>query len=377
MKKKLLFVVNVDWFFVSHRIDIARAALRNGYEVHLATSITVHKEFLSEQGFFVHNIPLHRSKINPFYAVNYFFKLINIFRKINPNIVHFVTIKPVLIGGLVLKFVKVSAAVFAISGMGYVFIGNRIRHKILQKISSYIYSFVLRHKNSIVICQNTDDLHLIRTMGNFPLSKFILIKGSGVDLKKFKPSNLPPNEPIIMFPSRILKDKGVMEFIEAAKKISLVESTKIPPKFVLVGMLDKGNKASLDISEISELEKSNIVEYWGNKDNMEEVLPLATIIVLPSYREGLPKVLIEASACSRPVITSDVPGCRDAIINKKTGLLVPAKDSHQLADAILMLLKNPELCKSFGEAGRIFAEENFSIEHVVSEHLGIYNSLVD
>tara|TARA_B100001758_G_C18336566_1_gene571931 strand:- start:72 stop:1205 length:1134 start_codon:yes stop_codon:yes gene_type:complete len=377
MKKKLLFVVNVDWFFVSHRIDIARAALREGYEVHIATSITVHKEFLSEQGFFVHNIPLHRSKINPFYAVNYFFKLINIFRKIKPNIVHFVTIKPVLIGGLALKFVKVSAAVFAISGMGYVFIGNRIRHKILQKISSYIYNFVLRHKNSIVICQNTDDLHLIRTMGNFPLSKFILIKGSGVDLQKFKPSNLPPNEPIIMFPSRILKDKGVMEFIEAAKKISLVESTKIPPKFVLVGMLDKGNKASLDLSEISELEKSNIVEYWGNKENMEEVLPLATIIVLPSYREGLPKVLIEASACSRPVITSDVPGCRDAIINKKTGLLVPAKDSHQLADAILMLLNNPELCKSFGEAGRIFAEENFSIEHVVSEHLGIYSNLVD
>ena len=377
MKKKLVFVINVDWFFVSHRIDIARAALRKGYEVHIATSITIHNEFLTGLGFILHDIPLHRSKINPFNAVGYFFKLIKLLRKINPNIVHFVTIKPVLIGGLALKFLKAPAAVFAISGMGYVFIGNKIRHKILQKISSYIYSFVLRNKNSIVICQNNDDLNLIRSMSDLPLSKFILIKGSGVDLNKFKPSDIPSKTPIIMFPSRILKDKGVMEFIEAAKTISLAESIKIQPRFVLVGMLDNANKASLDLSEIAELERSNIVEYWGKKDNMEEILPLATIIVLPSYREGLPKVLIEASACSRPIITSDVPGCRDAIINNKTGLLVPAKDSHKLSDAILNLLNDPELCKSFGEAGRIFAEENFSIEHVVSEHLEVYKNLVN
>jgi len=375
MKKKILFVVNVDWFFASHRMDLGKAALREGYEVHIATTVTENKIICNQEGFIVHDIYMKRSSINPFHIFRYFLDLIKTINLIRPNIVHLITIKPVLIGGLALKFCNVPAVVFAISGMGYVFIGKKTYHKFLRYVSSIIYRLALNHSNSIVICQNKDDQNLVKNLTNLPYSKFILIKGSGVDINKFSYSKLPSTIPIVMFPSRILVDKGVMEFIEAAKLTVNSTSFNLPARFVVVGMVDTENQASLKLSDLMELEKNKIIEYWGHKNNMEKILPQSSIIVLPSYREGLPKVLSEAAACGRPIITTNVPGCREVIENNISGLLVPAKDSKKLSEAIMKLLLDRDLSSSFGKAGRRYAEKNFAIEKIILQHLEIYKSL--
>jgi glycosyltransferase involved in cell wall biosynthesis len=377
MKKRLLFVVNVDWFFLSHRLGIAKAAMNQGYEVHIATAITGNPKILTDEGLILHHIPLNRSNIDPLSVIKYLFKLIKVFKLVQPDLVHLVTIKPVLIGGIALKFFKVPAVVFAISGMGYVYIGNKFIHQFLRLLSSIIYKLALNHPNAIVICQNADDLKLVKGITNLPRKAFTLIKGSGVDLKKFKPTKLPAQPPIIMFPARMLFDKGVNEFVEAAKRISSNQSIEIKARFVLVGMLDDGNKASLKPSDILELEQNNIVEYWGHKESMEEILPLSTVVVLPSYREGLPKVLSEAAACGRPIITTDVPGCRDVLQKNISGLLVPANNSKKLADAMIKLITTPNMCSSFGNAGRIFAEKNFSLEIIINQHIKIYQDLTE
>ena len=202
---------------------------------------------------------------------------------------------------------------------------------------------------------------------------FTLINGSGVALDKFKFFPCKTQIPNIMMASRLLIDKGVIEFLEAAKILS---KKNIKANFILVGEPDLDNPSSITQAQIVEWESEGIIDFWGHRDNMHEVLPLASIVVLPSYREGFPKILIEAAACGRAVITTDVPGCRDAIYNEVTGLLVPMKDSHALADAIEKLVSNMKYCQKMGQEGRSMAEVKFDEKKVIKQHLEIYNQLL-
>ena len=370
--RKLLFIVNVDWFFISHRLPIALEAIRKGYEVHIATTITDRLDFLLDKGLIVHPINLHRSQSGIFAITSEFLEIFSLVRKISPDIVHLVTIKPVLLGGLATRLLSTPSVVSAISGLGFVFMNNGFTTLLRRKVVSVIYRLALGHSNQRVIFQNIDDKKQLSKLTRLSLDNSTVIQGSGVNLSLYKVLPPPNGLPIVLLAARLLVDKGVREFVHAAE---LVNKTKMRARFVLVGEIDKFNPASIQEQELSTWKENGLVELWGYRNDMENVLSNATIVVLPSYREGFPKILVEAASCGRVIITTDVPGCRDAIEKDVTGLLVPVRNARTLAKAVSELLNDPSLCKKMGIAGRERAERLFDIKKIVEEHIDIYKQL--
>jgi len=371
--KKLLFVVNVDWFFVSHRLAIAEKAILSGYEVHIATGITHHHQLLTNAGLRVHPLKLHRSKSGFMSLVKECIEIYSIIRAVSPDIVHLVTIKPVLLGGIASRIAKVPAIVLAISGLGHIFLSTGWAANLRRKFVILLYRAALSNNNHVIIFQNCDDMAILNKVVKNISNHSILIQGSGVDLSVFKASPLPSGVPVVILPSRMLTEKGVYEFVEAAK---IVNNSKKMARFVLVGDIDQFNPSSVSQDELSAWENMGVVEGLGFCDDMHSVLSIATIITLPSYREGFPKAIIEAAACGRAVVTTDVPGCRDAIEDGVTGLLVPVRDAKALAKAIISLLDDRERCAEMGRAGRRRAEQLFDVNFVVEKHMEIYHELL-
>lgn len=369
MKPRLLFVVNTDWFFVSHRLPIAEAALRTGYEVHVACTVSGAHKRIEAIGAVVHPLTISRGGRRVIETWREFRAIATLYETVRPDIVHLVTIKPVLLGGVAARWKKVPAIVAAISGLGFIFLSTGWKAEIRRLLAGLMYRLALGHPRIKVIFQNPDDCRAIQSFIPLPEGAIEMIRGSGVDLEVFRPAARPLGTPIILMASRLLKDKGVREFAKAAE---LLKSRGVAVRCCLVGVIDPSNPSSLTPQEVAELKNSGHVELWGQLDHMEEVLPLATVVVLPSYREGLPKVLLEAAACARPVVTCDTPGCRDAIDAGRTGLLVPVRDSMRLAGAIEYLLANEDVCEQMGREARVLAERSFSIYAVVARHLAIY-----
>jgi glycosyltransferase involved in cell wall biosynthesis len=370
--KKILFIVNVDWFFVSHRLPIALEAIRQGYEVHIATMVTDKLDLLEKSGLIVHSLSLHRSR-SGISILSELWALLSIIKDIAPDIVHLVTIKPVLLGGIASRLASVPAVVSAISGLGFTFHGKGFIFSLRRKLISLFYYLSLGHMNQKIIFQNNDDKLKLSQIGKNINNRSVLIQGSGVDLSLYSVVENNFNSPVIMMAARLLSSKGVREFVQASK---IVRTNNKNVRFVLVGDTDPLNPESIKKSEISQWKEDGLVEIWGYRSDMSNVIPKANVIVLPSYYgEGLPKVLIEAAACGRVVITTDHPGCRDAI-TRKTGVLIPIKDSEALADAILDLLQNPQKAIKMGEAGRALAEQKYAIEKVCEKHITIYKDLL-
>lgn len=376
MTQRLLFVVNVDWFFVSHRLPIALEAMRQGYEVHIAASITDQRAVLESSGLVVHPLALDRSDTGLMPQLRLIHQMHKLFKSVQPDVVHLVTIKPVLLGGLAARLSGVHGVVAAISGLGYVFVARGIKAAMRRAAISYLYRLALGHRNLTAIFQNQDDCAMLTRLAHLPTNKTALIRGSGVDLAKYPYAALPSGVPVVMLAARLLADKGVREFVAAARKTRERLPAATPVRFVLVGSIDLGNPASLAQQEVARWVEEGIVECWGHRSDMPEVLSSAHIVVLPSYREGLPKVLIEAAATGRAVVTTDVPGCRDAIDPGVTGLLVPAQDAAALASAVEGLLLDPARCAAMGQAGRVLAESAFDQRQVVARHMDIYRQLV-
>jgi len=371
-KKRLLFIVNTDWFFLSHRLPIAKEAINQGYEVHIATTITNNLNLLKENGLIVHPLKLHRSRTSLMSIIAEFKEIFDIIRFVVPSIVHLVTIKPVLLGGIASRLLNIPAVVYAVSGLGYVFLKKGVISFFKRKIVIYLYRLAFRHKNKCVIFQNMDDQLLLTRLSFLSSNEVELINGSGVDLSVFTQQPFNTGVPIIILAARLLKDKGVQEFVDAAK---LVNHNNNRARFILVGEPDLHNPASLQQHELDHWESEGTIEIWGYREDMEKVISLSTIVVLPSYREGFPKILIEAAACGRPIVTTDVPGCRDAIEKDITGIIVPARDYVELARKISFLLDNPILCRKMGNAGRARAEKFYDINKVVKKHIKIYEDL--
>lgn len=364
--------MNVDWFFISHRLPIALKALQQGHEVHIFAQDTGKMEYLKSLGLIVHPINLERGSINPFEICKLLINLKNTFHIIQPDIVHLVTIKPVLIGGIAAILAKVPSIVYAISGLGFVFTNSMLKAKILRLGIIPLYRLALSAKNKTVIVQNLDDLRILRQYVNIPEKQTVLIPGSGVNLEQFQVSPLPLVNKTVLMACRLLADKGVYEFHKSA----LLLKAKYPDiRFVLVGGVDPHNPTSLTEKELNEWVENGDLEWWGHQKNMSEILCQATIVVLPSYREGMPKVLLEAQALGRPIVTTDVPGCREAIEDGKTGFLVKVKDEISLANGIEKLITNDELCLELSNNARALAEQRFDIKEVVKIHMNIYNNL--
>jgi glycosyltransferase involved in cell wall biosynthesis len=371
--KTIIYFVSEDWYFCSHRLPIARKALENGFKVVVITRVNKHRGIIESEGFELAPIEIKRGGVNLFSELKTISTLYSYYKKYNPGIVHHVAIKPVIYGALVARLIGSIKIVNAMAGLGFVFISNKKRVKLLRFFVHQLFRFLFNNKNSQLILQNKDDL------GYFLKNKLVnndnvtMVRGSGVDVKIFIPAEESTGVPIVMLASRMLWDKGVGEFVEAAK---ILKQDGVAARFVLVGDSDPENPASIPNAQLSEWHELGIVEWRGERSNMCEVLTQAHIVCLPSYREGLPKVLLEAASCGKPIIATDVPGCREIVHDGENGILVPLKDSIALASAIKELINDSEKRKRMGTNGRRLVENEFSEEIVVSQTLKVYQELL-
>lgn len=371
--KKIAFIINNTDFLLSHRLPVILGAQKKGFQVHVIAPDSSTNQILKKHNVISHDIFLSRGGNNPFVDLVTLFQLIKILKQINPDIVHLVTIKPTLYGGIASRIAKVPHVVAAVSGLGTVFLSKGLMSGFRRILVTRLYRCALRHNNIKVIFQNPDDRKLLIDADILSISDSSLIRGSGVDLEKypFLPEDNHGNT--VVMASRLLRDKGIYEYIEAAR---LLKQRKISVNMKIIGSPDPCNPTSVTEEELNKWKSENIVEFCGFRSDIAEQYAEANIVCLPSYREGLPKCLVEAAACGRAVVTTDVPGCRDAIEANVTGMLVNVRDAKSLANAIEYLLNNPEKRIGMGKAGRLLAENEFSIEYIVDQHLSIYKELM-
>ncbi|SNY51851.1 Glycosyltransferase involved in cell wall bisynthesis [Arsukibacterium tuosuense] len=373
-KKRLLYIVNVDWFFISHWLPLARAAKLDGYDVHIATTVTQKTDVMLAEGFTCHEIPINRSGTNPLTEIVVAIRIFRLIKSLKPDIVHLMTIKPVIYGGIAARLAKVPAVVVGITGLGFVFINESKKIKILRSIVVKLYKAVFRHKNIFITFENESDRAVFLQGNIVKPEQAQVVNGAGVDLTNFSHKPEPENPVVITFAARLLKDKGFFEFVAAAKMLKPQCGDSV--SFWVVGTPDFVNPASVTQHEIDKLAIEKNVIFHGFRSDMADVLSNSNIVVLPSYREGLPKVLMEAAACGRAVITTDVPGCRHVIIPGKTGLLVPPGHVDALAEAMLQLARNANLRHNFGTQGRVLAEKRFNIVKISTDYLSMYQKLL-
>jgi glycosyltransferase involved in cell wall biosynthesis len=370
-RRRVLIVVNDAAFFLSHRLALALGARDAGFDVHVATPRDAASPQIVAHGLSFHPIPLSRRGTSPVAELSTLAALVKLYRSVEPDLVHHVTAKAILWGGLAARIARVPAVVHAVSGLGYIFIAESRKARAMRAALRIAYRTATAHPNCAVIFQNEDDRNafadVIRT------SRIVFIQGSGVDLERFRVAPLPTDGiPIVVLPSRMLWDKGVGEFVDAARSLL---RRGVAARFVLAGGLDPANPAAIAPERLTEWTREGVVEWWGHREDMPEVLALATLVCLPSYREGMPKALLEACALGRPIVTTDVPGCRDVLGGGTFGVLVPARNSEALAGAIAQLLSEPaRLERMAGEAALRGSE--FSVDAVVDRTIALYRELL-
>ena len=371
-RPKLLFLVTEDWYFCSHRLALACAARDAGFDVAVATRVSAHGEPIRSAGLRLIPIGLRRSGRNPWRELGAIKEITAIYRRERPDIVHHVALKPVLYGSLAAKIAGVPSIVNALAGMGYVFTSQQLSAKLLRPLISLAFRFLL--KGTRVILQNPDDRNALLAAGILKEHQVALIRGSGVDTGVFRftpeTDTVPP---LVVLPARMLWDKGVGEFVTAAQ---ILKQEGVAGRFVLAGERDPDNPSAIPQEQLHDWHTSGTVEWLGKVENMPELLAQSHIVCLPSYREGLPKALLEAAACGRAIVASDVPGCREAVRHDENGLLVPARDAVALAQALRLLIGDAALRRRFGQRGREMAEQEFSGEKVAAETLALYRELL-
>jgi glycosyltransferase involved in cell wall biosynthesis len=357
-----------------HWQRLALAAKEQGFDVMVATRVAKHAKQIVASGLKLVPLGLSRRSQNPVREAASLAEIVRVYRSVRPHIVHHVAMKPALYGSLAARLARVPAVVNALTGLGYVFSSKDLKARLLRPIIEVGYRFLLDTRNSRVVVQNPDDLAMLTRRGLVHASRMVVVRGSGVDLARFVGTPEPSGIPLVVLPARMLRDKGVEEFVDAARQL---KARGVIARFALVGGPDPENPASLPESTLSDWAREGVIEYWGWRDDMAEVFSACHVVCLPSYREGLPTALVEAAACGRAVVTCDVPGCREVVRHEDNGLLVPARDSRALAAAVACLLSDTELRARMGRRGRIRAVEEFSIERITADTLELYRSLPD
>ena len=369
--RHLVYVITEDWFFASHFLDRAKAAVGKGYKVSVITRCRETAREFRQYGLAPINIEFSRRGLNPITELITIFRLRTILKRIKPDIVHNVALKPVVLGSLAAQFAGVQNIVNAPVGMGYVFTSEENRARILRPVVNALIRYSLGRQVRRVIIENNDDFNNLVAGGFAKKDSIALIKGAGVDTKKFDYKPEPDGQVRVIMVSRLLRDKGVQEFIDAAKLVKARESTV---QFVLVGDVDEGNPTSLTADQLTDLRKSRDVTWLGARTDIAELLAASHVACLPSYREGLPKSLIEAASAGRPIVTTDVPGCREVVTHMVNGLLVQPRDVTGLASAIEKLVNDPKLRQSMGKENRQKAESEYANEMIIAQTHGVYDS---
>jgi glycosyltransferase involved in cell wall biosynthesis len=369
--KRLAYFVTEDWYFCSHRLPLAIAARQAGYTVYVITRVAVHGDEIEAAGLNLIPLDLSRRGKNPITEANVVRRLTRIYKEIRPDIVHHVALKPVIYGSIAARIAGVPAVVNAMAGLGYLYSSSDSAARFFRPIFVRLIKLLLDNDRSTLILQNPDDVRVFCDSGVVDQSRVVLIQGSGVNLEQYQSEPEHEGVPIVLLASRMLWDKGVGEFVRAAE---ILKRSGCEARFVLAGDNDEENPASISVAQLEAWAEGGDVEWWGRCTDMAGLFAKSHIVCLPSYREGLPKVLLEAASCGRPIVTTDVPGCREVVTQGENGFLVPVKDEHALAEAIRTALDSAELRSRMGQAGRQIVQARFTIDKVIADTLAVYGA---
>ena len=373
-KPRLLLLITEDSYLWSHRLHLARAARDAGFDVNVVTRIGNYEKQLKQEGFTLVPIPFLRRGRQPIGELYGVLKLAQLYRRLRPDIVHHVAMKPILYGSWAARLAGVPAVVNAVAGLGYGFIAEGWQAGVLRAGLRKGLRSAFALSNSKVIFQNREDFERMVREKIVRSEQAVLIRGAGVDLTKYVPSAEECCDvPLVVLGGRMLWHKGIKEFIAAAR---ILKQNSVRTRFVLVGNTDPDNPDSLSEAELLSYQKEGIVEWWGHREDIPRILASAQVVVLPSYTEGLPKILLEACACARPVVACANAGCREIVRDGENGFLVPPKDAGALAGAIKVLLQDAKLRERMGRRGREIVINEFSVEQVVRQTLQVYHELL-
>lgn len=371
---KLLFLVHEDRFFWSHRLAIARAAQRNGYEVIVATRVHSYAEQIREEGFRLIPLRLVRESYSPLNELRAIRQMRQIYRTEDPDIVHHVALKPVLYGSISALGRKNIRAINALTGLGYLVASSTRKARFLRLVIWNFFRLFLNKPHQRVLVENPDDKQLLIEKLKVSPERIALIRGSGVDLSRFQPTAEPSGTPVVLLASRMLWIKGIREFVEAAK---MLRSKGLNVRFVLAGDSDPSSPSSVPRQQLLEWQSSGSIEWWGHQPDMPRIFEQANLVCLPSHGgEGVPTVLMEAAASGRAIVTTDVPGCRDIVRQGINGRVVPPANSAALAEAIEELLKDPAIRLQMARRGREIVVNEFSEEMIAEQTLALYSELL-
>ncbi len=368
---RLLYVVTEDWYFLSHRLPMARAARDAGFEVHVATRVVDGRAAIEAEGFALHPVPFARGRVAPFGTLATIRALRNVHRNVAPAIVHHVALQAAVLGSIA-AWGRPASGVNALTGLGYTFTSGNAKALLLRPVLSALLRLLLNRPRQIVLVQNPDDRAGMLSLG-VGGERIVTIPGSGVDVDAMQPVPEPPGPPTVAFVGRLLADKGIHTLIRAHR---LLRQRGSNVELLIAGTPDPANPASVSEQDAAAWNAEPGITWLGHIGDIASLWARAHIAVLPSRREGLPKSLLEAAACGRPLIAADVPGCREVVRPGETGLLVPYDDATGLADAIERLATSAELRARYGAAARRLTVEQFSAAAIGRQTVDLYRSLV-
>ena len=378
IKKKIIINLTEDWFFVTHFLSRAVDAKKAGYDVYISCNEKKERKYIEKKGITFLSLPLDRRGLNPIYEINTFLRYLYIFNKVKPDIVHNVGPKPIIYGSIVAKLLKIKSVINAPIGMGYVFTSSSLRAKLLKKILLFLFELTLNkhhggNKKNRVIFENSDDMNFFINSGIVKTNEAILIRGAGIEIDEELIKRKKVNQiPTVALVARMLEDKGIYEFVEAAK---ILKNKKIKSRFLLIGDIDNKNPTSIKQSILEEWNDKKIIEWLGWVKDVKDLLLETDVLCLPSYREGLPKSLLEGAAIGLPLVTTNTVGCREVVLDGVNGYLVPIKESQKLSLAIQKLIVNKELRVRMGKESLKIAKTKFSSEIINSQTISIYDEL--
>jgi glycosyltransferase involved in cell wall biosynthesis len=372
-RPKIIYAVTEDWYFCSHRLPMALAAQELGWEVVVATRVDRHGDEIRRHGFRLVDWRLDRRSAHPAREARAVLQLLALYRRERPDLVHHVAMKPVVYGALAARLAGVPAVLNALAGLGAAFIAPSRLARQRRRALLAVFRRLLDRRGSRLLVQNDDDRALFLGAGVVTPERVALIAGSGVDTDRFAPSPEPAGVPVAVLAGRMLWDKGVGEAVEAAR---LLRDRGIALRIALVGRPDPANPRSIPEATLRGWVEAGLVEWWGQRDDMAAVWREAAIGLLPSYREGMPKSLLEAAACGRPLVATDVPGCRALVTPGVDGLLVPPRDPTALAAALAELAASPARRATLGAAARQAAVERFSDRVIRRQIQALYRDML-
>ena len=364
--KKIIYFISEDWVFLNHRFDLAKKIISSGFKLSLITKVSNYKKEIEEEKINVINLKTERGSLNIRKSFKDIYKIFKIYKKLKPDIVHHFGIRQIVHGNIAARLAGIKNSYNSITGLGSVFISGNI---ILKFFILTVLKISLLFKKSYILVQNKYDFDFVKK--KLPNKNNILLPASGVDTNKFLQTKEPKGNVIFLFASRIIKDKGIIELIEATKQL---KSQKKKFELYIAGSPDFQNKSTISHVQLKTWESLGYIRYLGLVKDMEQLYKKVHVGILPSYREGLPKSLLEAASSGKPIITTDVPGCNEIVKNEFNGLIVPPKDSNELMKAMKKLILNKKLRISMGKKGRELIKKNFSNSKATKDIINLYQN---